>query len=42
MVVKQVRATKRVVIRTETAAVFVSDGGWMSLVKRDGAWKAAE
>jgi hypothetical protein len=30
------------VIRTETAAVFTGDGGWTSLVKRDGAWKASE
>jgi hypothetical protein len=40
--VKQLRSARRVVIRTETAAVFTGDGSWMSLVKRDGAWKAAD
>jgi hypothetical protein len=40
--VKEYRATKRVVIRRDTAAVQTADGSWSSLVREDGAWKSMD
>jgi hypothetical protein len=40
--IKELKAAKRVVIRRDTAAIEVADGGWYSLVLENGAWKAAD
>lgn len=41
VLVRQLKAPERVVIREQTAAVKVG-GGWASLVRADGAWKATD
>jgi hypothetical protein len=40
--VRKLKAPPRVVIRRETAAVLLDKGSWASLVRVDGAWKAAD
>jgi hypothetical protein len=40
--VKGFKAIKRVVVRRETAAAIMGDGGWSSLVLEGGAWKVAD
>jgi hypothetical protein len=41
-VIGQYKAAKRVVIRRDTAAVAMPGGGWASLVREGGSWKAAD
>lgn len=40
--VGEVKAARRVVIRGETASVETADGGWFSLAREGGNWKAAD
>lgn len=39
---KEIKAIKRVVVRQQTAAALMGEGGFSSLVFEDGAWKAAD
>ena len=39
---RELRRARRVVIRRETAAVMLGEGEWASVVKVNGAWKAAD
>ena len=39
---RALKASRRVVIRRETAAVMMGPGEWASVAKVDGVWKAAD
>ena len=42
MMIKQIKAIKRVVVRRETAIALMGEGSWESLVLEDGVWKVAD
>ena len=42
VLVAQLKAIRRVVVRRRSANAIMGDGGWSSLVFEDGAWKVAD